>query len=283
MDRFKFNYATVIALAVLLFYAYIAAMGSLFRNTILGIEVQGRIWVAVFVFLAVVVLVFLCIMMMCVAKATKWKNIGTSGQISFGIVILAVLALAGVPFSTFLKAAKEQENITIMVKEVKKDAGNLDKAYNEHVDNRVGEYERKLKEDTIYTITEVTNRVNSLRNHLFPESTQTIQIEREKWIDRIEVMSVWDIMMRSNLGSLEKTVEEWKTDYQRRDSLRFAGEDYPYFAYDKFGDKKRNETSALSGLLTELGTFHYSFFTVLIVLVCWFFMLLPWLITRKHL
>lgn len=283
MDRFKFNYATVIALAVLLFYAYIAAMGSLFRDKILGIPSQGRIWVAVIVFFMVVALVFLCIVMMCKAKATRWKNIGTPGQIGFGIVILVVLILAGIPFSTFLKAAKEQKNITTLVKNVKKDAEGLDKAYNEHVDNRVKAYERQLKADTTFTVTEVTNRINSLRNHLSPESTEDVQGKRQVWIEGIKEMSVWNILMRSNLDSLQYTVQNWMVDYQRRDSIRFAGEDYPYFEYDRFGKERNEETSALSSLLAELGKFHYSFFSVLIALLCWLLMLLPWRITRESL
>lgn len=290
MDRFKFNYATMIALAVLMFYAYIAAMGSLFRDKILGIPSQGRIWVAIVVFLLVVALVFLCIVMMCVAKATRWKNIGTPGQIGFGIVILVVLVLAGGPFSTFLKAAKEQkkESFTTLVTNIKEDAKGLDKAYNEHVDNRVKAYERQLKDDTTFTVTEVNNRINSLRNHLYPETTKDVQDKRQVWIEGIKEMSVWNILMRSNLDSLQYTVQNWMADYQRRDSIRFAGEDYPYFTYERFEnrvDEKGEElpSIALNGLLSELGKNHFSVFSVLIALLCWLFMLLPWLITRKSL
>lgn len=284
MDRFKFNYATVIALAVLLFYAYIAAMGSLFRK---GID--GRIWMAVLVFLAIFVLAFLCIVMMCKAKATRWKNIGTSGQIGFGIAILAVLLIAGIPFSTFLKAATEQETITGLVTAMKEDAKQLDQAYNNHVAERVAHYEDQLKQDSTMTTMEITNRVNSLRNHLSPELLPTVQNKREEWIDGIGEMSVWDIMMRKNLGSLDTIVQKWDLKYRQMDSLKFAGEDYrDYFTYNKFevtkNDKGEEQPSAALGVvLDDLGKFHYSGYSVLIALLCWLFMLLPWLITRKSL
>lgn len=283
MDRFKFNYATVIALSVLLFYAYIAAMGSLFRE-----EIHGRIWWAFLVFVVIVALVSLCIVMMCKAKATRWKNIGMLGQIGFGIVILIVLILAGIPFSTFLKAAKEQKHITDLVTNIKNDAIGLDEAYNEHVVNRVDAYEIQLKADTTFTETEMTNRINSLRNHLNPETTEDAQVKRRDWIDQINEMSMWNILMRSNLDSLQYTVQNWMIDYQKRDSIRFAGEDYPYFAYEKFEnrvDEKGEElpSVALNGLLSELGKPHYSGWVILIALVCWLFMLLPWIITRGSL
>lgn len=279
MNKFNFTWGVLIAALVLLFYTYMAFNGSLYLDVI-----NGHIWISILLALAIVSIVSLCVFVMCRAKATRWKGIGTIGQLVFGAIILAVFCIGGIPFASFLNAANNQTEINKEIIGVQKTAIDLDQAYSDYVDVRIDNYKQKLEEN--HTLlenaagkddeTKISNLAQSLRNRIFPPSVNEIQQKRHDWLHEIKGLSIWNIETPKNLSYLTSCVQEWVTEYNTLSSIQYEGEDVDTFTYALFQEK-------LDNLRKDLGEVHYSIWSIIVAVICSAFMLLPYFLTQGSL
>ena len=129
MNNTKFNFAAVISIIVLLFYSYIVFLGLVYW-------LDGNKWKGLLYTLILIAVIIACVFFMCKARATRWEKIGNTGQILFGVIILAALVLSSMPFAHFLKLVHNQKQVTEAFEKSHKYASDLDLAYKDYVKER---------------------------------------------------------------------------------------------------------------------------------------------------
>lgn len=274
MKNFRINWAVILALIVLLGFTYFSFMGVLYNN-----HVNGDLWLGGGYALGVVLIVSVCVIIMCVSRATRWKEIGTAGQIFFALIILAVFGFSAIPFTGFMRAIESKEEIQGTINQTKWAADSIDQKYNVYVVQRINKYEEWLREDPSRfeyaggstNEVKIANLKTSLENHLKPQSLLICQNDRKEWLSRIEGMSVWNIMLPQNLDSLANAANRWSEEYVKLSNISFDGNPPKLFPYDRIDDNP----------LGELGESHISAFAVVMALLAFFFMLLPYTVTES--
>ena len=275
MRNFRFNWAVILALIVLLVFTYFSFMGALYNDYVNGDLLKGGIYA-----LSVIIIVSICVVVMCVSKATRWKEIGTAGQIFFAFVILAVFGFSAIPFTGFMIAIESKEGIQEKIDNTKSAADTIDQLYNDYVADRIAQYEDWLREDMNVRLKiaggsteeeKIANLKTSLENHLKPQSLENCQKERKEWLSKIEGMSVWNIMLPRNLDILEKCVIEWTADYVNLSNISYDGNSPVLFPNKKIEENQ----------LKELGEINISLFAIVAALLAFFFMLLPYIVTES--
>lgn len=279
MNKFNFTWGVVIASLVLLFYTYMVFNGSLYLD-----DINGQVWISALIALGIICIVSLCVYVMCRARATRWKGIGTTGQVVFGLIILAVFCVAGIPFASFLNAANNQEEINQEIVTVQQTAIDLDKSYNDYVSKRVDAYKEVLeKTPALYAkaagkdnATKIDNLTQSLKNRILPPGATDIQQSRHEWLNGIDGLSIWNMQTPQNLSYLTGCVQEWVTEYNTLSSIQYEGENVEAFSYVLFQER-------LDELKKNLGEMHYSIWSLIVAILCSAAMLLPYFLTQGSL
>lgn len=274
MRDFRINWAVILAIMVLLGFTYFSYMGVLYSNRVDGNLLYGGLYA-----LGVILIVSICVVIMCVSRATRWKEIGTAGQIFFALVILAVFGFSSIPFTGFMKAIQAKEAIQAKIDHTRQVADSVDKAYNVYVEQRLSSYEEWLRSDSLRpqnaggrTCEEkITNLKKSLENHLKPQSLVQCQDERKQWLSKIEGMSVWNIYLPKNIEVLGNSVESWVADYKKLSNISYDNTAPTLFEYEHIDNNP----------LKELGELNIHWVAIVAALLAFFFMLLPYIVTES--
>ncbi|MBR3698820.1 MAG: hypothetical protein IKM85_04795 [Bacteroidales bacterium] len=274
MRDFRINWAVILALIVLLAFTYFSFMGVLYSKRVDGDLIKGCLFA-----LGVVVIVSACVVIMCVSRATRWREIGTAGQIVFALIILTVFGFSAIPFTGFMRAIESKSLIQAKIDQTKMDAERIDSLYNAYVDDRVASYRDWLKADSSCyenaggstDSVKIANLMASLRNHLDPPLLKKTQDERKAWLSSIEGMSVWNIMLPKNLKVLGNAAQSWADDYVKLSNVSFDGNPPLLFSSNSFDENP----------LKDLGERNLRPLAVLAALLAFFFMLLPYLVTES--
>ena len=289
MQESKFNFAFVFSIIVLLVFSYITFLGLVYWK-------EGDFKLPCLLTAILIISVLVCVYVMCLSKATRWKRIGTIGQLFFGLIILAVLLSAAFPFTNFLRVTKDSPVIAKQVIEVCDAAINLDKAYEAYVNKRIEGYQSNLSiivkgkkaNPTRYKECvggasgktdeeKIRNLSKSLKNKLYPESTITIVNERHDWLESARAANVWNPFTPSNIREIDDQVNGWVDNYKNLASVKYKGEDSMEFAYDSFSSKLSQLTNTYTVFQSP------SLFSIVISVICFIIMLLPYLVTRESL
>lgn len=289
MQTSNFNFASVFSIMVLLVFSYITFLGLVYWK-------EGELFLPLVLTLSMIVIVIGCVFVMCLSKATRWKRIGTIGQIFFGIIILATLLLAAFPFTNFLRVAEASDDIKNKIATTCDAAVKLDEAYEEYVNTRLDNYKSNLvlisKGRNINPSqykeclggasgssdeAKIESLKKSLKNKLYPDSTSNIVKERHEWLDKARNANVWNPLTSSNISKVNKSVEGWQNNYKQLSSVSYKGEESEPFAYEEFSSQLKELTKTYAEFQRP------SFFSVIISLICFFIMMLPYIITRESL
>ena len=133
----KFNFSLVFSIVVLLAFSYITFLGLVYWKA-------GNLSTPLLITAGLVAVVLICILIMCRAKETRWKGIGHSGQIIFGLIILTAFLLSSVPFTNFLRVNHDKEDLSAKVNEACDAAIAMDEAYNQYVEQRLADYQENM-------------------------------------------------------------------------------------------------------------------------------------------
>lgn len=272
MRDFRINWAVILALIVLLGFTYFSFMGVLYNKYINGDLLKASLFAG-----GVVLIVSICVVVMCVSRATRWKEIGTAGQVFFAMIILAVFGISAVPFTGFMKAIESKQKILVEINNTRAMADHIDQAYNSYVNDRVEAYKTWLNEDSTRYMNaggdndseKIANLTTSLRNHLMPQSLEESQEKREVWLSEVQGMSVWNIQLPRNLDILNKASKTWNDEYVALSDISY-GDPLKLFEY------KVNDENPLK----VLGEFNISWVAIAAALLSFFFMLLPYFLTQ---
>lgn len=285
--RSKFSFGAVIALIVLLVFSYVTFLGLVYWK-------NGEIFTPLLIVVCLILIVASCIAAMCASKATRWKGTGLAGQIVFGIVILAAFLFSSVPFTNFMDVISSQQKIKSEIETMMISAKELDSTYINYANRRLNKYEERLKlisegkdiQPSVYSEClggaagnsdeeKINNLVASLQMKLFPDSISTAQEERRIWLEESSKMSVWNIMLPSNIAKIASEVENWTNNYSELSQIIYKGERAQPFTYEPF-------STAIEELSANYAQFHSpNLVSIIAAIICFAIMLLPYWLTEK--
>lgn len=282
MRDFRINWAVILALIVLLAFTYFSFMGVLYSRFVGDdhILLKGGLYA-----LAVILIVATCVVILCVSRATRWKEIGAAGQIVFALIILAVFGVSAIPFTNFLKAIESKDEIQAQIDKTKHVADSVDMAYNAYVDGRLAQYEEWLRSDSLgsraanaggsTTEEKITNLKASLEHHLKPMALDSCQTARKDWLSKIEGMSVWNIMLPQNIKILNASTKSWAANYSELSNISYDGETPELFKYNGIEENPLQDLGKLDGKITWKAVV-----AIAAALIAFFFMMLPYIVTE---
>lgn len=288
MNKTRFNFAAVFSIMVLLVYAFIAFMGLIYWK-------NGELTIPLLLTLGGVAVVLLCLYVMCVGKESRWR-IGRVGEILFGIIILATFVLAAFPFTNFMKVIDKQDDIKGRIDTLFTSAKNLDSAYDNYANERISKYESSLKiissgkniRPSEYREVlagaagnsddeKIANLSKSLKRQLLPENMDTIRAERMKWLESANKMSVWNMLLPSNINKIANEVDNFVSNYADVSKNIRKGEEANPFAYENLN----NNLGELQQIYTKFSK--PSVMSLIASLVAFLIMLLPYIVAQRSL
>lgn len=287
MNRSKFSFAAVFSLMVLLAYSYLMFMGLVYWQ-------EGSMTLPILLTLGFIGVVAACLVVMCISRATRWKRIGTIGQCIFGFIIFLAFVASAVPFTNFLDVVAQQDKFNEELNNVLQSAQGLDNEYEHYTEQRLADY-RQLLTDVSRNRSEhaaeyqrylagaagntderkIENMVNSLRRKLVADSVSDIVKERQQWLEAAAGMSVWNLMLPSNMSKISEEVYNWTELYTEFSDFNYNGEHAQPFEYQEF-------STELDALTRNYSHLHMpSVLAIIIALLCFAIMLLPYLLTES--
>lgn len=293
MSNKKFNFAFVISIILLLIYSYIVFMGIVYWKD--GDIVQGVIYSV-----ALIAVTLACIIIMCRAKATRWKKTGNLVQIMGAIVMMAALALSTMPFAHFINLVVKQGEISEAFEKAHQYGSQSAVAYNSYVKEREektrftlnaidaghgqsnpSEYERVfgLPGNDSNSV-KIDRMISSLHTTLLPDSVTRAVDDALKHLERGAKMSVWNIAMPQYINSIDQMVRTNVETFTKlsRNAHGYRGDnDYPPFTHEQY----TLQSAQLKQMLTHMSM--PSIVSIIAALVCFAFMLLPYYLVERDL
>lgn len=287
MEKARFSFAWVIAIIALIAYSYISFMGLVYCQ-FFPVAIC-----ALLVLLFDAIIVFL-VYVMCRAKHTRWIRLGTLGQVFFGLIVLAMLLASSITFSHFNRIIKQKEDVKVTYLSAISDAQNLSEKYDGYIEDRCQRYESTLKE--LETGSEEYKALfkNSLSLHLSKESIikkcssnlkkllkgsnddNALLQKREQWLEK-ESASIWNLSFPANIRDITTSVNRWLDNYGELSSKSYTGEvDVIPFEDTSFNANIDKLNSICKSIMLP------SVLAVLLALISFGLILLPWLITPKN-
>ena len=235
---------------------------------------------------------------MCKARATRWEKIGNTGQIVFGLVILAALIFSSMPFAHFLKLVHNQKQVTEAFEKSHKYAYDLNKAYKDYVNDRKNKTREYLitvdqghgtsnpaEYDSIFGMpgsddnaSKIERMINSLEKSLLPATLEQASQQDVQRLERGAKMSVWNVAMPGYVNRIDSTVMKNIDIYTniRKTAHGYKGDnDSEPFKYPAYSD----QNAKLQEMLDHMSM--PSVLSIIAALVCFGFMLLPYFLTER--
>ena len=293
MNNSKFNFAAVISIIVLLLYTYVAFMGMVYWK-------DGKILMGVICSIILIAVVLTCVVIMCRAKATRWKRLGSIGQYLFGGIILLTLIVRSMPFAHFFNLLGKQQDINKDFEQSYVYANNINKAYKDYVDQRKSKTREFLNNleathgkdnpeqyRAIFAMPggdtnndKINRMITSLERTLLPDVLIRSNEQSTARMQEGAKMSVWNVAMPNYINSMNEAVQGNIDIYSKlsKNAHGYKGDtNYPAFTYEKFS----NQNSKLKSMLTTMSM--PSVISIIAALVCFAFMLLPYYLVEKDL
>lgn len=286
MLRSKVNFSWVFALIALLGYVFISFMGLTYTQIVpLGLSALISL-----VFAAVVIFL---VSIMCKAKATRWLRLGMIGQVSIGFIVLILLLVSSIFFTHFTKMIKEQETIVSTYTRTIDDARKLDEKYRAYVDDRCADYQAKIQNlkagssdykkmiakpsQLGYTKAQIARKYSeTMKNFLLGDNMDELNEKRTQWLSQ-DTTTVWNINLPNNIQDVTSSVNQWLKNYEELSSKQYTLET----SVEAFKDQEFNKNAeSLQEICTTVTT--PSLTSILLALLCFVFIILPWLVTPKN-
>lgn len=286
MLRSKFNFAWVFALIGLLAYTLISFMGLIYSQIV-------PLALSALIALAFVAVVIFLVSVMCRAKATRWLRLGMIGQVFVGFIILIFLLCSSIFFTHFTRMIDEQDTIVSSYTQTIDDARQLDEKYREYVENRSKAYRQTVNNlnlgseayaDLIsrpkelgFTKSQIASEYSEmLSKFLLGENMDELRDKRNVWLSQ-DTTTVWNINLPNNIQDVTSSVNKWLSNYEELSSTVYTAEEnvvpFKDTEFNANADKLQNICTTIS---------RPSLMSIGLALLCFFFIILPWIITPKN-
>lgn len=243
---------------------------------------------------AIIFIVFIIWLLraMCKAKSTRWLKIGLLGQIIFGLVILACLLCSSIFFTHYTKMIDEQEKIISTYTQTIDDARKLDEKYREYVAERSSNYRYQIKSlspntqnynlmiaksaQIGYNSQQIADKYQeTMSKFLLGADIDELNTKRAEWLSENST-TVWNVNFPKNIQDVTSSVNKWLSNYKELSSKQFTLEkDYPCFEDTEFNTNAQ-KLQEICKTITKP-----SLLSISLAIVCFLFILLPWIITTK--
>ncbi|HBH09752.1 MAG TPA: hypothetical protein DDX40_10185 [Rikenellaceae bacterium] len=287
MEKAKFSFAWVISVIALMAYSYISFMGTVYLQVF-------NVSLCVLLTLAADFLVLLLVRLMCGAKSTRWIRLGVIGQAFFGFLVFAILLGSSVLFTHFTRIIRQNDNIKEAYAAAVEDARTMDEKYDEYVRSRCEGYAASLyalppsspeykavfgnSMSLGFTKKEIVSKCVANLGKLLKGKNQAGELteKRGRWLADASA-SVWNLSLPANIRDITSSVNLWLENYKKLSVKTYTGESgaLPY----KNTSFNRN-ISVLESLCS--GVKGPSVLAVILAVVCYALILLPWIITPKN-
>ena len=283
----KFSFSVVLSLVALLAYTYITFMGLDYMQ-------NGELLIPCLASAGFLIAVVICVMLMCLSKATRWRNLGTIGKRVIGLIALGLFLISAIPFTNFMNVVEEKGDIDQKIENVRNAADSIAYEYNRYAENRVESYKNQLVEiskdkksdDYRNAISgaagetddeKIENLGNSLRRRLMPDNMNEINKERTAWLNSAKNSNILNIWLPKNIKSIESSVKTWTQEYKELSKVQYYGEEptTEAFAYPEFDSKLKELIDRYTKFPTP------GIKAILASLICWFIIMLPYILTEK--
>lgn len=262
----KFSFGVVIALLALLAFAYIMFMGLIYWK-------RGELTTPILVTTVFLAIVVLCITAMCMSKATRWRKIGKRGQIIFGALTFLAFLASAYPFTIFMDVVTKQQTISEEITNLLVDGVQLDSVYREYAIKRIDAYKTELERRGTYHPIKVRN----LQTLLLPSNLDSMQAQRRDWLKAASSISVWNIRMPINIGMINGEVRRSVDNYINLSTEKGHADENSEAQRPFVFSVQKTE---LEKVTESFESFHTpSLLSILIALVCFILMLLPYWLT----
>lgn len=287
MEKAKFSFAWVIAVIALIAFSYISFMGLVYWQLF-------SVGVCALFTVILDALIILCVIIMCKAKRSRWLRIGLLGQIMFGIVALVLLLAASVMFAHFTRIISKQDEIQSTYAAAIEDAHTLDESYNHYIKERCAAYSAELSSLNPASAEYLTLFSNSLTLGFSQDDiiskcvsnlekllggsqeNENLMGKRDQWL-KTGTASVWNLSLPANIRDFSTSVNQWIDNYTGLSMKSYTGETNVVPFEDNSFNKKMN---ALNAICTTIE--RPSLLAIILAIVCYFLILLPWIITPKN-
>ena len=288
MNKTHFNFATVFSIMTLLAYAFFAFMGLVYwRN--------GELTYPLLFTIEGIAIVLLCVYLMCMGKESRWHT-GRAAEIICGIIIFVMLLIAALPFTNFMKVVENQSDIKQKIGQLFDSATELDNAYDKYADTRIKKYEsalqlvatgkaihpseyKELLADAAGSNDDdkIDGLSKSLRRQLLPDSIDTIRRQRTQWLENARDMSVWNMMLPTNINKIAAGVDNYVDNYTELSRTIRAGENATPFTYTALN----NDLGSLQQIYTSFSK--PSILSIILSVIAAAIMLLPYFVSQRSL
>lgn len=279
----KFNFAVVISVIVTLIYSYFVFMGAVYWCN--GDWLRAMLLALGFIFMVVG-----CVMIMCMGRAARWKSVGIAAQVMFGLIALVILLLSAVPFSHFFSMMDKKQAITDSFEQTRTYAEGIENAYSDYIVQR----EEKMN-NFLNTVEAGKGKANPAEykkvfgkgatkqnyqeqfNMLLKLSPadSIAHVRQMAWLNEAAGMSIWNINTPKNLAMLNEAVNKWLESYvEKSKNVAYPDEGYEPFSYQEYNQSSQGLTSLLTSM-----EFPPVWWSIIIALVCFGCILLPYFLT----
>lgn len=287
MEKARFSFAWVIAVIALMAYSYISFMGLVYLQVF-------NVALCAMLTLVADFLVLLLVRLMCKARNTRWLRLGLIGQVFFGFLVFAMLLGSSVLFTHFTRIIRHKDNIKEAYAAAVEDARTMDENYDEYVSARCDGYAASLyalppsspeykaifgnSVSLGFTQKEIVSKCVANLGKLLKGNNQAGELieKRVRWLADASA-SVWNLSLPANIRDITSSVNRWLENYKELSVKTYTGESdaRPY------EDTSFNRNvSALESLCSSVKG--PSVLAVILALVCYALILLPWIITPKN-
>ena len=292
MNNTKFNFAAVISIIVLLLYSYVVFMGMVYWK-------DGHIVLGLICSILLIAVVLACVVVMCKARATRWKKLGNIGQFLFGGIILMALIISSMPFAHFFNLLSKQKEINQSFEHAYTYATQINKAYTNYVETRKdktreflnnldvtkGKDNPKLYRDVFAMpggshSDKINRMITSLERTLLPDVLIKANEQNATRLKEGSKMSVWNVAMPNYINSMNEGVNKNVNTYTElsKKAHGYKGDNNSEpFKYEEFS----NQNLKLKSMLTTMSM--PSIISIIAALLCFGFMLLPYYLVEQDL
>lgn len=201
-ETLKFSWGHIIAFVALIFISYLSFMGITYLLD--GNFLYAGIGVMI---IDLILILFFIVPQILKGTDEKFrKKIVFERILFFTAPIFFIITM--IPYAHFWTVFENRTEVESTFSESIKTTKGMFESYEVYANNRIQEYEKKLKKSKNETIHSY-NEIEALRLQLIADNYEALKKSAIKWIDNASNATVWNVFMIGNINKIEKAIDNW--------------------------------------------------------------------------
>lgn len=201
-ETLKFSWGHIIAFVALIFISYFSFMGITYL-------LDGNFLYAGIGVMIIDLILILFFILPQILKGTDEKfrkKIVFERILFFTAPIFFIITM--IPYAHFWTVFENRTEVESTFSESIKTTKGMFESYEVYANNRIQEYEKKLKKSKNETIHR-SNEIEALRLQLIADNYEALKKSAIKWIDNASNATVWNVFMIGNINKIEEAIDNW--------------------------------------------------------------------------